>query len=74
MSVGKLFGQKTDLTNHLKIHTREKPTNAMSAAAFSQKATSTCHQRIHSGEKPYDVMSGCPLKKGNLCVSSEKSY
>ncbi|XP_014323200.1 zinc finger protein 615-like [Myotis lucifugus] len=52
---GKAFVKMSQLTDHHRVHTREKPYGcSLCGKTFSRKSRLTEHQRIHSGLKQYE--------------------
>ncbi|XP_077419330.1 uncharacterized protein LOC144050166 isoform X2 [Vanacampus margaritifer] len=50
----KLLANSGSLSNHMKLHTREKPHVCQHCGkSFNQKGNLNSHLRIHNGEKPY---------------------
>ncbi|XP_040293931.1 gastrula zinc finger protein XlCGF26.1-like isoform X3 [Bufo bufo] len=54
LECGRCFGQRSNLINHLKTHTGEKPfLCSQCGKGFAKKSNLLEHQRVHTGEKPY---------------------
>ncbi|XP_044154450.1 oocyte zinc finger protein XlCOF7.1-like [Bufo gargarizans] len=54
LECGRCFGQRSNLVNHLKTHTGEKPfLCSQCGKGFAKKSNLLEHQRVHTGEKPY---------------------
>ncbi|XP_073417972.1 gastrula zinc finger protein XlCGF66.1-like [Dendrobates tinctorius] len=54
LECGRCFGQRSNLVNHLKTHTGEKPfLCSQCGKGFAKKSNLLEHQRVHTGEKPF---------------------
>ncbi|XP_069800337.1 gastrula zinc finger protein XlCGF71.1-like [Dendropsophus ebraccatus] len=50
---GRCFGMRSNLIQHLRVHTAEKPVCAVCGRCFKRKAELIRHQKVHAGDRPF---------------------